>query len=308
MKNYLFGVYSLKIPFRQPLLAGLAIAPDGLHLVQLAKRRQGFHLEKCLQQALPPGLMVDGKIADFASLQMLLREFAGQAGIPTSVATCLPANLVRVQCLDLPSGLSEADCEAEIILHLQRELPGMTERLCLDFHSLFSSLPEENKIQFVAARYEYVSAYQACLAAAGWTVRVLEVDIFSIIRAVLFAYPALISNQKYAILRISSRQAVLAACKGDEVLGYQHWEETSQGLSSQSLREWLAWCGQAYQRHGIQELAVCGEKKCAEEAGEALVSKWNCRLGFPDFHERLTGMNEADLIACGLAMREAPAW
>ena len=169
--------------FSKPQI-GLDIQPDAIRFVQLIKHRRGYQIQRMESLPLAPSIFSEGRIKQWDELRAQLIELSitfHWRGLP--VALAVPMNLVLTQHLQLPAGLSEEQIEIEVYLHIQRELPYITETLCADFH--VTHIPHENyvDVHFTAARQEYVSQYTECVAASGLQVKLMDVDDYALQRA-----------------------------------------------------------------------------------------------------------------------------
>ena len=102
--------------------------------MQLTKYRQRHHIKYLVSHPLPLGIFADGKIKQWELLQWQLIEL-GEKYLwhGTAAGLALPASLARIQHIQLPAGLSDSEIETEVYLHIQRDLPGITDTLCADF-------------------------------------------------------------------------------------------------------------------------------------------------------------------------------
>ena len=146
------------LSLNSPSMVGLDIQPHEIHLVQLKKNKHGFLVERIAKNQLPPTVFAEGKISRWEDFGHVLTELVTALGIKGLSATInLPANLVRMQQLQLPSGLTQLEIQDEIHAQLQRELPGMMEVLAIDYTALPSDNADYAAVFFAAARQEYVA-------------------------------------------------------------------------------------------------------------------------------------------------------
>lgn len=130
-------------------------------------------------KALPDGVFAEGVITQWAKLSSCLMEVVNEQSIHrASVAVGMPERLVRMQAITIPSGLSEQAIEAEIIAHLRRDLPGMTNDLYLDF-KILSISGRHTEIWFAAIRRDYVMRYVEAVEMADLVVAIVDVDVLA---------------------------------------------------------------------------------------------------------------------------------
>lgn len=201
---------------------GLDVQPDGLRLVRLKKTRKGYLCEAAFMQPLPRDVVVDGKLKRFDYLQLALADLVlthALKGLP--VAITLAANMVRAQQIPLPCGLSDADIVAEILIQLRRDLPGMTDPVCVDFSVAPSSQAGMVDVTFVAVREAYLTQYVHCVNAAGLTVRRVDVDRYALQHAQMFP----------------RERITLASTVDDSVMAAQEWQ-IACGAALQAVPRW----------------------------------------------------------------------
>lgn len=171
-----------------PSMVGLDIQPHEVRLVQLKKNKHGFLVERVAKNQLPPTVFAEGKINHWEGLGHVLTELISTLGIKgLPAAINLPASLVRMQQLQLPSGLTQRQIHTEIHAQLQRELPGMVDLLAIDYVAFPSDNAAYSDVLFAAARQEYIAQLGSCVSAAGLNVKIVDVDIYSLKRIVSYA-------------------------------------------------------------------------------------------------------------------------
>ena len=128
-------------------------------------------------------VFVDGKIKDFESIRYLLagevrtRKLAGVAA-----AIHIPLNLVRMQNIQIPSGLANDAIKEEIKLQLEKDFPGLSDSLAIDFNVEKAEISGYSNVHFVATREEYISQYVSCINATGLKVKIVDVDVYALKR------------------------------------------------------------------------------------------------------------------------------
>lgn len=168
-------------PFSQHSILGLDIQADGIRLVKLNKKRQ---IERMLTKPVPDQVFWEGKLTNWEKLHVCLSELVIEERLNgMAAAICLPHDQVKMQRIQLPVSLSDADIEAEIFLHLQKDLFPARDTVRIDY-SILAQQENAMEIFFVAASDNYLSQYVACVNASGLKVKIIEVDVFAAKRAV----------------------------------------------------------------------------------------------------------------------------
>jgi Tfp pilus assembly PilM family ATPase len=276
---------------------GLAIQPETIHWV----KRQSLQIKAWGCHRLPAGIFADGKVKHWNALQTELALMVAQhqlQQLPTTIA--LPTTLVRMQKLILAQDLSEQAIETEIYLHMQRELPGMTDTLYADFAIFPSALPTMQEIYFTVTRQEYITRYKTCVNAAGLQLKIIDIDSYALQRAVLQHLPQSVPSSTIICADINFMTLTLSD------------ERTIITYQSRPWREGLAWLQLSLQtlRANIQHIVVCAHPEQAQLI-QAEISQFspiqyiNPQTIFPS-HEQKSAMSY--LTAYGLTLREVPAW
>lgn len=302
-------------------LAGVAIQPENIHLVQLKKVRKGFLIERVRRYGLAADIFSAGKITAFDELQAKLADMVRTEGLrDMKTAVCVPSNQVKMHQMTVPAGLSAMDIEAEISAQVYRSLPAKADALAIDFKLKPAAQPEEVNVFFAAARREYVHRYQSCLQDAGLRVVTMDVDIFALLRAARYALrDLLVEHEKLGALYLGENYAVFAAQYDGEILFYQQWDGAGAARFAMERIQWVEWCCHTYQHLNIHCMAVGGLQELIYPAVKIISSKWECKVYEPDPFLSMLGASGVDkgvmndspsafLLACGLAMREPKAW
>lgn len=303
-------------PFSKPSLVGLDIQPHGMRLVQLKKSRCGFLLERTATAALPGNVFGEGKIKCWDILHSALAEFVQAQGIHgLAAAIHLPANLVRMQRIQLPSGLLDEDIEAEIYEHIQRDLPGMHDALCIDFAVLSQNKAGYSNIFFAATRQGYLSQYMECVNRAGLKVKIIDVDIYALKRAVCFSLsPPLSQIEVNAILHMVNNTVLFCIFDSEDILFHQEWDITEPAHLTDQLKTKIQFYLASNRHVEINKLTLSGDSENMSKMTSDIAHSGAFQLEYPDPFSRMKlsspiVANTSDLlIACGLAMRECAKW
>lgn len=162
---------------------GLDIQPHVIRLMQLRQSGKRFQALQMAALRLQEQVFVEGKIRDFEPIRWLLNEEVKKrklAGIATAIQ--IPANLVRLQTIQIPSGLSRDAIKEEIKLQLEKDFPGLSDSLAIDFSIERAEMAGYSSVHFVVTREEYISQYVSCINATGLIVKIVDVDIYALKR------------------------------------------------------------------------------------------------------------------------------
>jgi type IV pilus assembly protein PilM len=293
--------------FKRPTLIGLDIQSDGIRLVQLTKHRRQLCVELAVLHPLPDDVFTQSKLVQWDVLTAALAELVvelGLNGLPAAIG--LPAHAIRKQRIQLPLGLTEKEIEFEVIAHIQKDFPGMKEALCVDFSTLPCLNPGYMDIVFVAVKQAYLSHYVASMNAAGLKVKIADIDMYALMRAVRFTEAhSSFSNASNAVLTMTNNEALLIGYDQQDILFHQHWniDKTNEFKLT----------------NPIKTLAVCCSDKKKQACLQAISESWGSAYYYPNpfAHMKVNQVVNASwlaansgelMLACGLAMREVPVW
>jgi type IV pilus assembly protein PilM len=316
------GVRNLKIShLLSSSLVGIDVQPRAIRLVHVRKRRREFILESAVSRELAAGIVADGRIREwelFAEILTSLVHDHDLSGMTASIS--LPVSLVRMQCLSVPAGISDTLIEAEIKYQIERDFPGMTESLCIDFSVSGQRENESLDVFFIAARKEYLEQYVNCINSAGLRVKIVDIDVCALTR--LFSYcpeMMMMQGEVCAIVVVSDDIVSLIIYSERGILHHQDWEagigadlltqvKTRMQIFFASRRDIVVhklaiYCKNAVQQapvshfHGVMSSRICHPDLSS-------IIKFGTRVQFDSGSEIFSGF----LVACGVAMREAPVW
>ncbi len=296
---------------------GVDIQPDGIRIARFGRLgRSGFRLDcvdrRCL--AIPPS--VSRSKMDWAALGDLMNQMVKAhrlQGQPAVVS--LPASAVKMQRVQFSGELQTYAVEAAIQGRLRHEIPGLTEMVCVDYLTMPSAGGKEKEVYYAAARQALLAQYVDCAASAGLEVKIVDVDVCALRRT--FSHAAGIScaeNTVHAVF-VEIKEMTEFIVYNHQVILFHQFEKTSH---QQSVAAILA--RQQRQFHTlfphlrIQFIIVsCSSMDHAtkQDENEPLMRfvEPYAFLGLtPQTQAVIREHSEEYLVACGLAMRELPAW
>jgi type IV pilus assembly protein PilM len=164
-------------------LLGVDIRPYALRLLQLRKTGKGFLAEFAHRLPLPEEIFDGERIRDFERLMSLLATLVQEKKLTGMTAAIhLPANMVRMQQMQIPTGLPDETIREEIHLQIAKDFPGLGDALLLDYHLETLHPSSSSTVYFVVTREDYVLQYVNCMNAAGLKVKIVDVDLYAVQR------------------------------------------------------------------------------------------------------------------------------
>lgn len=306
-------------PFRASALVGLDIQPDALRLIQLQKTRRGPILLQAGSAVLPPDMSAEGRIKRWDVLHTLLAELVDALGLLKQYAAiCLPANRVHMQRITVPLGFNDDEVEAEVVLHMQQNMPGLNEPLCVDFTRFPASEPAYQEIMFVAVYEACLMQYVECIEAAGLIVKIVDVDCYALRRALGFNRSSS-REEAHVVLHVKKAQTELMIFDQVEMLFHQNWATSDMGNCLAQLKDGLQIFSATYRQYRLNLFSVCSDKKMAQQIQEALVDIVPCKIILPTAIPYVRAASQASeqlllsqptefMVAYGAAMQDVPPW
>lgn len=189
---------------------GLAVHHERLSLIKLKQIKKQMVIEGFAMLALPAGSIVDGKVKHPEQLTHLIRRWVEiYKAEHCAVALALPGSQVINKKIKVAAYLSEQEQSAEISSNLKFYLPGMSERLYFDFIPIKRE-EQEMEVQLIAARAEQVEIYIDLIQKAGLKIKVVDVDVYAIVRSIRWMAGHLLTETIVILDRdISSAQLIL---------------------------------------------------------------------------------------------------
>ena len=305
--------------FPSPPLIGLDIQPTSIHLLQLNKIKNGYLAACAVTHELSENIFAEGKIKQWDVLRFALSDLVQMHRLHAkAVAIQLPANLVRMQQLDVPQGLSSAQIEAEIDAYIQNDLPGMTDILCIDYVELPKLRSDYSSLFFAAARKEYLLQYIDCVHASGLKVKIVDIDIYALKRFVSCVWQRETKeNAVNAVLSMTHDTVNLIMFDAFYIRFHQHWKTDEAPDFIVQFRTRIQLFSAMFPEAVIQHLIVCGKQN--RLILDELIHGFAFQVHRLDVfsHIQFASSDEANLvrskpdkfvIAAGLAMRESPSW
>ncbi len=291
-------------------MLGVDIKPCGIRWVQLSHKRHAYELHKAILTEPVKDCFEEGKVKHWGKLSSVLARDVEQFGVKgLATAICLPAPMVRLQRLLLPEGLTAEEKEVEILSRLQRDLPGLSEALCLDFICFKTRQAEQIEVLTAVARKEYVTSLVDCVNAAGLKVKVVDVDICALQRVSAFVSDSVLN------LYFSAGTATLIILEQKECLHHRQWLVGSMEQLVSDIQRYV----NALSLVNSQNLAIYASDEFIQQFHPLWEQTSTLVPIYPDIFLQLNRREQVELnfmqtnpadffIACGLAMRKVPLW
>ncbi len=204
--------------FIPKLLVGIDIHPEEVRLVQLREIKKKIFVEHATVYPLEQGTIVDGKIANFKTLQMALRAISiSSQTVGCAVAIALPIKYVFTKRIQLEKPYQKKLKKKEVHANLGSYFPEVKDALFCDYVMLDTLHAQEAFI--IAVLYDQLKEYVRVVQEADLKVKIVDVDLFALSRAM-----QLYLTHFIALLDIDSSCAHFIVFQQGEVIFRHHWD------------------------------------------------------------------------------------
>lgn len=205
-------------------LIGLDIQATEICFLQLRRVKQEISIEQAARISLPIGAIIDGKIQQFDVVSESVHKLVQQTkmrGCGTAIA--LPTQCVITKKIQLPRSLCESGIAKEITENLHSYFPNVTDALAYDFTVLYEADNPSDNVLVTATRYDQLTSYVGVIEQAGLKVKIVDVDIYALIRAIRFAIPDMANWEVMTLLNIGDIVTQLIVTHKNEIIFHQQF-------------------------------------------------------------------------------------
>ncbi|MEO8402282.1 MAG: pilus assembly protein PilM [Gammaproteobacteria bacterium] len=302
----------------QAMRVGLALRQDQFSLIKLKQTAEKRSLESFASIDLPAGSIVDGKVNHHTQVLHAIKKLVDITESHNCVAAIsLQASSVINKRITLPSYLNELECETELTTNLAYYFPGIQEELSVDFvRGEYDA--SENTALLIAARTEQINAYIFAAEQAELKIRVVDVDLYAIARAIYFAN-RFATSQRIAILDIDTNTAQLIVLLAKKIIFTHQVMIHSDDALAQQLKRALQLFSTATEQSSIEKIFLTGKvdlithaKQLIEEElllEAELANPFNYVESEPAISRDVLQRTAPEfLTAFGLTLRSYPRW
>ena len=205
-------------------LVGLDIGSSSVKVCELEQIGKGtnirYRLQKLGQVPLPSDAIVDGDIMDSNAVAAAIRQVLAEQKIKAKeVAISLSGQQVMVKKVTFPL-MSQAELAESVRWEAESFFPAGQglDSYALDYYLIEERAGEGNMdVVLVACRKDKLEAYVSCVAQAGCSPKVVDVDVFAVQNAYEINYEPS-SNHTVALLDIGASTMTIHIVSGTEFL------------------------------------------------------------------------------------------
>lgn len=167
---------------------GLDIGVSSINAVWLSRLKNGFEVDASISAATPTKGMMSESPLDQEEMARAIAKVVSDAKITSkTVNVALPENQVYTKVIEMPV-LSDKELSSAIYWEAEQHIPVPLTTVTMAWSVLrkaYEGGGEKMQILMVAAPTLLVNKYQKILKMAGLTIKFLETEILSIIRALV---------------------------------------------------------------------------------------------------------------------------
>ncbi|HXG28216.1 MAG TPA: pilus assembly protein PilM [Nevskiales bacterium] len=160
-------------------LLGLDISTSSVKLVELSRSGDGYRLDACASEPLPPGAVNEKQIADPDAVGKAIQRAVARSGSGTrNAAVAVAGSSVITKIINLPSSLSDDEMEEQIKIEADQYIPYPIDEVNLDFQVLraLPNAPDTAEVLLAVCRRDTVEARAAALETAGLKPKVVDIE------------------------------------------------------------------------------------------------------------------------------------
>ncbi len=169
---------------KSPTLVGVDISSVAIKMVELADDSHGgYKLKSCATQTLSSEAILDGNINDLEkSIETMQSTWKSLATNEKRVALALPSAAVISKKVQMPTGLTEADMEAQVESVASQYIPFSIDEMSIDYQILgpIADNPDEVEVLIVASNKDKIEDRVAVAEGAGLKAIVVDVESYAI--------------------------------------------------------------------------------------------------------------------------------
>jgi type IV pilus assembly protein PilM len=201
---------------KKQVVLGIDISSNFVKILELSKKdkfngEEVYTIEKYGIASLEPNIVVENEIKDIDGLSKTLLELLESVQSPIKTAAiALIGNGVISKIVQLPAGLTAEEIEANIVAESDKYIPYPLVDVYFDFQVIgeHAKNPSFVDVVLVAARKEQIEARMAVLEQAGITLKIVDLEIYAVERAVGLILPSL-SHQPRVVATVDIGASVM---------------------------------------------------------------------------------------------------
>lgn len=161
------------------------VGASSVKVLQLRRKSEQWSVVGLGTSVINRAVMADKTLLDVGKLADAISQAVETARIKTKTAyTALPASQTISKTFNIPSGMSIIEEEDFVALEAQNHIPERPEQLRLDYEVVGVGENQTSKIHLVATKIDQFQMLVDSVTAAGFDLKVVDVDNLAIVRAI----------------------------------------------------------------------------------------------------------------------------
>jgi type IV pilus assembly protein PilM len=226
-------------------LVGLDIGSSSVKVCELQQIGKGagvrYRLQKLGWAPLPGDAIVDGDIMDSNAVASAIRQVLGEQKIKAKdVAISVSGQQVMVKKVTFPL-MSPAELAESVRWEAESFFPAGQglDSYALDYYPIEERAAEGNMdVVLVACRKDKLEAYVSCVAQAGCSPKVVDVDVFAIQNAYEINTPGGARDEVVALVNVGATFTNLTMMVGGKSVFWRDMAWGSSRYSEKLMEDW----------------------------------------------------------------------
>ena len=226
-------------------LVGLDIGSSSVKVCELQQVGKGsqvrYRLKKLGQVALPPDAIVDGDIMDSNAVASAIRQVLAEQKIKAKdVAVSVSGQQVMVKKVTFPL-MSHAELAESVRWEAESFFPAGQglDSYALDYYLIEERAAEGNMdVVLVACRKDKLESYVSCVAQAGCSPKVVDVDVFAIQNAYEVNASGGARDEVVALVNLGATFTNLTMMVGGKSVFWRDMAWGSSRYSEKLMEDW----------------------------------------------------------------------
>lgn len=203
-------------------LVGIDIGSSSVKLVALSKSGKRYSLDAYAIVSFSPNAVVDGNIQDISEVGTAIEKAVKVAGGKLdSAVTAVPASAVITKNIEMSNSFTEFELEDQIKVEADQFIPYPIDEVALDFEvqGVSENNTTLNNILLVACRKTDVEQREDAVVAAGLESEIVDVDTFSVERAInIIASDESETDKLIGLVDVGASTLTLNVVKDSEII------------------------------------------------------------------------------------------
>ncbi len=181
-----FPLDALPFVHQKHSLLGVDITSQTVKVLGLSQDSHGYTVTHYSKEALPLGAISDREIKQPEAVSAAIKQAIAQANYSGgNVAIAMPSVNVITKIIQVNASLSDYELETLLRVEAEKYIPHPMEEVQLDFHVLgpVEKNPDQVNVVLIAALLNNIDERVNLVKAAGFNVKVVDVEAYAIERA-----------------------------------------------------------------------------------------------------------------------------